>query len=116
MHWFYKISKSTINQFKSDMTNANNEMEFWKYEHRQMVRGLAIKIDQQFKYWGLTPTETTVGFLLLKGFSLKEIAKLRSTSESTVREQAGNIYHKSNLSGRAELTAFFLEDLLLPNE
>ena len=53
-----------------------------------------------------------IAFLIIKGFSLKEIASLRGTSEKTVRDQSSKIYLKTNLSGRAELTAFFLEDLL----
>jgi hypothetical protein len=31
-----------------------------------------------------------------------------------VRQHAVSVYRKSGLSGRAELAAFFLEDLLLP--
>ncbi|MCZ7679332.1 MAG: hypothetical protein M5U28_11460 [Sandaracinaceae bacterium] len=52
--------------------------------------------------------------LLLKGLSLKEIAAARDTGERTAREQARAVYRKSGLSGRAELAAFFLEDLLAP--
>ena len=55
-----------------------------------------------------------MAFLLLKGFSLKDIAELRRTHEKTVRAQAASIYAKSGLSGRSELSAFFLEDLLVP--
>ncbi len=39
---------------------------------------------------------------------------MRESSERTVRQQARAIYGKANLSGRAALSAFFLEDLLLP--
>jgi hypothetical protein len=31
-----------------------------------------------------------------------------------VRQHAGVVYQKAGLGGRAELSAFFLEDLLLP--
>ena len=41
------------------------------------------------------------------------IANLRATSERTVRQRAKDVYRKAGLSGRAELSAFFLEDLLL---
>ncbi|HEX6010849.1 MAG TPA: hypothetical protein VFY87_03400 [Geminicoccaceae bacterium] len=60
--------------------------------------------------------EQEVGLLLLKGFSHKEIARLRNATESTIRQQAASIYQKANLNGRASLSAFFLEDLLLPGE
>jgi DNA-binding NarL/FixJ family response regulator len=52
--------------------------------------------------------------LLLKGLSHKEIAAVRSTSERTIREQARAVYRKAGLPGRSALSAFFLEDLLLP--
>lgn len=39
---------------------------------------------------------------------------MRRTSERTVRQQALSVYRKAKLAGRAELSAFFLEDLLAP--
>jgi DNA-binding NarL/FixJ family response regulator len=39
---------------------------------------------------------------------------MRQTSERTVRQQALSIYRKSGLTGRSDLAAFFLEDVLLP--
>ena len=63
---------------------------------------------------GGTSAEREVSLFLLKGLSTKEIAAARRTSDQTVRQQARAIYAKAGLSGRAELAAFFLEDLLLP--
>ena len=63
---------------------------------------------------GTGNTNQKVGLFLLKGLSHKEIAEVRQTSERTIREQARAVYRKSNLSGRPALSAFFLEDLLLP--
>jgi DNA-binding NarL/FixJ family response regulator len=57
----------------------------------------------------------TRAFLLLKGFSLKEVAEVRGTTERTARTQSATIYTKAGLSNRAQLSAFFLEDLLLPS-
>ena len=76
--------------------------------------GLSAAIDSQFDRWQLTAAEREVALLLLKGLSHREIAALRDTSERTIRQQSQAIYAKSNLSGRAALSAFFLEDLLLP--
>jgi DNA-binding CsgD family transcriptional regulator len=81
---------------------------------RELLRGLGDAIDAQFDRWSLTPAEREIALLLLKGLSHKEIAAVRSASERTVRQQAQAIYAKANLSGRAALSAFFLEDLLLP--
>jgi DNA-binding NarL/FixJ family response regulator len=51
---------------------------------------------------------------MLKGLRHKEIAKIRHTSERTVRQQALAIYRKAGLEGRTDLAAYFLEDLLPP--
>ena len=66
--------------------------------------------------WKLTHAEKEVALLLLKGLSLKEVAELRHVSEKTARAQSFSVYAKSGLGGRAELSAFFLEDLMLPLE
>ena len=44
-----------------------------------------------------------------------DLAETLAVSERTVRQQALAVYAKSGLAGRAELAAFFLEDLLLPS-
>lgn len=116
MHWFYKVSQTTLNEVKTKLIETDKEARFWREENKHIVRGLSANIYEQFNIWHLTPTECEIGFLLLKGYSLQEIAEFKSKSERTVREQAGNIYHKANLTGRSELTAFFLEDLLSPHE
>jgi DNA-binding CsgD family transcriptional regulator len=64
--------------------------------------------------WKLTAAEKEVTFLLLKGFGFKEIAAFRNTSEKTARAQSTSVYAKAGLSGRTELAAFFLEDLMAP--
>ncbi|MDH3948451.1 MAG: DNA-binding response regulator [Gammaproteobacteria bacterium] len=69
-------------------------------------------VTQQFSEWMLTGSEIEVGWLLLKGLSLKEIAIVRSTQEKTVRQQASSIYKKSGVSGRHAFSAWFIEDIL----
>jgi DNA-binding CsgD family transcriptional regulator len=78
------------------------------------LEGLGAEIDRQFQAWGLTAAEREVGLLLVKGYSHKEIAALTGRGERTARQHAGTVYRKAGLAGRAELAAFFLEDLLLP--
>jgi len=69
-------------------------------------------VAQQFSDWQLTSSETEVGWLLLKGLSLKEIAIVRDTLEKTVRQQASSIYKKSGVAGRHAFSAWFIEDIL----
>ena len=99
-----------------DIEVARAEGTQWRTDMRELLKGLSSAIDAQFERWQLTSAEREIALLLLKGLSHKEIAALRDTSERTIRQQAQSIYGKSNLSGRAALSAFFLEDMLLPRE
>ena len=120
--WWQLLSSRRANKaLRANLTEAHaqaakltGEVDRWRSESQEHVRGLAEDIDRQFERWGLSPAEREVGLLLLKGLSLKEAAEVRSTSERTVRQQALAVYRKAGLAGRAELSAFFLEDLLLP--
>ncbi|HZX22944.1 MAG TPA: LuxR C-terminal-related transcriptional regulator [Woeseiaceae bacterium] len=105
-----------LERTRSDLAAARDRAEEWQRQNRELVRGLGIAIENQFAQWGLTRAESEVGLLLLKGLSHKEIAAVRDTSERTIREQARAVYRKSGLSGRSALSAFFLEDLLVPGE
>jgi DNA-binding CsgD family transcriptional regulator len=98
-----------------DLDAARVEAARWRAEASDLLAGLGVAIDMQFERWDLTGAEREVGLLLLKGLSHKEVADVRSTSERTVRQQALAIYRKAGIGGRAELSAFFLEDLLLPS-
>ena len=104
----YKNQRALIR----DLDAARIQGRQWRDETRALLKGLGEAIDRQFLTWKLTKAERDVGLLILKGLSLKEIAATRVTSERTIRAQARSIYVKAGLSGRAALSAFFLEDLL----
>lgn len=97
-----------------DFSAFKKEAEAWRADSRKYIDGLARAIDQQLSKWNLSVAEKEVAFLLLKGLSLKEVATVRNTTEKTARVQSMAIYAKAGVSGRSELSAFFLEDLLLP--
>ena len=90
------------------------ERDAWRQQSRRLMEGLGEAIDGQLQRWNLTRVERQTAFLLLKGYRHKEIARLTERSDRTVRQHAVDIYRKSGLAGRAELSAFFLEDMLLP--
>jgi DNA-binding CsgD family transcriptional regulator len=113
--WFQLVrARSTNRVLRADLTKARAEMQRFQAESQDLMRGLGEAIDRQFTRWQLSPAEREVALLLLKGLSHKDVADVRTTSERTVRQQALSVYRKAGLSGRAELAAFFLEDLLLP--
>lgn len=82
----------------------------------ELLAGVGQTVERQFLAWELTPAESEVALLLLKGLSFKEIAAVRGTGERTAREQARAAYRKAGVAGRAELSAWFIEDLLPPAE
>ncbi len=100
---------------RRDLERVRAEAERWRHDASAVLRGLGAAIDAQFETWGLSSAEREVALLLLKGLAHKEIAEARGTNEKTVRQQALSAYRKAGLAGRAELSAFFLEDLLLPS-
>ncbi|MFW7380618.1 MAG: helix-turn-helix transcriptional regulator [Oligoflexus sp.] len=116
------IGQKIIDNYQSQITRTQDEAErlrlvaeSWKKEAQSILKGLALQIDQQFTNWQFTPAEKEVAMFLIKGLSIKDIAEIREVKERTVRQQCMAIYRKSGLAGRSELSAFFLEDLLLPD-
>jgi DNA-binding CsgD family transcriptional regulator len=98
-----------------ELTETRADLQHWRTEAEGLLQGLGEAIDRQFQRWALSPAEREVGLMLLKGLSHKQIAQARGVSQRTVRQQAHSLYTKADLPGRADLAAFFLEDLLLPH-
>jgi DNA-binding CsgD family transcriptional regulator len=110
--WFR--SRESLVQTKHMLAERAAERDAWRASAEAAIAGLGHAIDERFTAWGLTPAEREVALLLLKGRSHKQIAYATGRSERTVRQHAVEVYEKSRLKGRAELAAFFLEDVLLP--
>ena len=91
------------------------ERDRWRASSLEALEGLGRAIDAQFGSWQLTGAEREVALLLLKGYGHKQIAAFTDRSERTARQHAGAVYQKAALGGRAELSAFFLQDLMLPD-
>lgn len=99
---------------RTGLLAARADAQRYRQHSQAFARGLASAIDAQLDAWAASTAEREVALLLLKGLSLKEIAAARATSERTARQQALALYKKAGVAGRAELSAFFLEDLLAP--
>ena len=92
------------------------ERDAWQDSARKALDGLGAAIDAQFSDWQLTPAEREVALLLLKGYSHKHVAQATGRSERTARQHAAAVYRKAGLGNRNELAAYFLEDLMLPQQ
>jgi DNA-binding CsgD family transcriptional regulator len=115
--WLWGLQTRTrrsLAQARASAESRATERDSWRARAETLLRGLGAAIDDQLRAWQLTPAERETALLLLKGYGHKEIAVLCGRSERTVRQHAVAVYRKSGLGGRAELAAFFLEDLLLP--
>lgn len=112
--WYVADSRRVASEEETERLRL--EQEAWEGRVSELLEGLGAAISDQFRTWGLTPAESRVALMLLKGFSHKRIARATETSERTVRQHSVAIYRKSGLAGRAELAGFFLETLLLPDE
>lgn len=71
-------------------------------------------LTDKFSEWKLTTAEREVALLIVKGFSVSEIAALRGKKEGTIKAHNSAIYAKSGLSGRVQLVSYFLEELTAP--
>jgi len=107
-------SARSVDELRRSLEARRIERDAWRASAENALDGLSRAIDAQFDAWALTPAERDVALLLLKGYSHKAIAKHTGRSPQTVRQHAAVVYRKGALSGRAELAAYFLEDLMLP--
>lgn len=100
----------------SDLDQVNlrlkKEQENFEKKISHLSNEFLSNIDEQFNQWQFSRGEKEIALLLIKGLSMKEIATIRGSNENTVRQQSSQIYKKSSLHGRMELSAFFLDDLL----
>jgi DNA-binding CsgD family transcriptional regulator len=107
--------RGEADELRTRLAAESEEAARWRSEAKDLIAGLSSAIDRQFERWALSPAEREIGLLLLKGLSHHEVAEIRGVSERTVRQQARSLYKKAGLSGRADLAAYFLEDLLVPS-
>lgn len=100
-----------INQMEDELIKVKHENDEFRNKVSVHTSAFSSAVEDQFNKWQLTASEKDIAILLIKGLSMKEIASVRNSQESTVRQQATSIYKKSKCENRQQLAAFFLEDL-----
>lgn len=111
-----KALNTELNSTKQSLSDIQQKAKTWQQNHLVLIQGFGEVIETQFNDWELSNSERDIGVMLLKGLSIKEIAEARKVKEKTVHQQCQSIYKKAGISGRNQLFAFFLEDLLLPSQ
>jgi DNA-binding CsgD family transcriptional regulator len=112
--WY--AASHVVSELKHSLAHREVERDAWKTRARMAMESLGTAVSLQLSDWNLTSTERETAVFLLKGYSTKRIARVTGRSDRTVRQHAVEVYRKSGLDGRAELAAFFLGDLTLPEE
>ncbi len=107
-------SARSVDELRRSLEANQEERDAWRTSAVLALEGMGRAIDAQFSSWQLTSAGRDVALLLLKGYSHKAIGRQTQRSPQTVRQHAAAVYKKAGLAGRAELSAFFLEDLMLP--
>jgi DNA-binding CsgD family transcriptional regulator len=111
---WWRAERSLV-EMRERLAARKAERDEWRESARKALEGLGQAVDAQFRAWQLTPAEREVALLLLKGYSHKHVASATGRSERTARQHATAVYQKAGLGSRAELSAYFLEELLLPD-
>jgi putative tricarboxylic transport membrane protein len=101
-----------LQEVSQEVERRAREMERQTQDMAAVRVGMNAQVEREFGRWGLTSAERSVAHLTLKGLRLKDIARVRNTSDRTVRQQAQAIYRKAGLDGRTDLAAYFLEGVL----
>ncbi|MGK7312675.1 MAG: helix-turn-helix transcriptional regulator [Candidatus Longimicrobiales bacterium M2_2A_002] len=110
---WWRAERSAM-ELRRSLEERKAERDAWRQSAEQALEGLGVAINEKFDEWELTPAEREVALYLLKGHTHKGIARLTDRGHQTVRQHAAAVYRKADLAGRAELSAFFLEGLMLP--
>lgn len=93
------------------------------FMHRAALRRAKERLDgvrhdfsglvaRRFHEWELSPAETEIAMLTVKGLRIADIARMRECSEGTVKSHLTSIFRKSGTRSRPELLAHFVDDFL----
>jgi len=107
--WEIHKRTTSLRRLSHSLVQHKKQLSLINAQFDQAQQTFALAISVQFEQWQLTNSEQEVALMLLKGYSLQEIADIRDTKEKTVRQQASTIYSKSDLEGRHGLAAHFLD-------
>ncbi|MCE9600139.1 MAG: helix-turn-helix transcriptional regulator [Spirochaetia bacterium] len=101
-----------LRETHSHLLQARQDLDDFRNKNREVLQGMRQAILSQFQGWGLSPSETRIAEFLVRGYSTRQVGAMLKKSERTVRNQALAVYRKSGMTGRSDLSAFFLQDIM----
>ena len=112
----YKKNNKLLQNSENRVMELTAQRQEYLQKHENLIRGMKEAITNQLKTWGLSAAEIEITLLLMRGYSHKQIAGQLEKSEKTVRNQSLAVYKKTGMTGRNDLTAFFIEDIFSLDE
>jgi len=110
--YILKTTAAEVNRTHRSLEKLRRDSEEFRRKNLSTLEDMRQAILAQFVDWKFSPVESTIAELLIRGLSTKQIAARLEKSERTVRNQSLAIYAKSGMTGRSDLAAFFLHDIL----
>jgi len=107
----YKKNNKMLQSSENRVMELTAQRQDYLQKHENLIRGMKEAITSQLEKWGLSAAEVEITLLLMRGYSHKQIAARLDKSEKTVRNQSLAVYKKTGMTGRNDLTAFFIEDI-----
>ena len=105
--WF--VFTRRLRDARQAAAEARGELDTFRKRHSSAIEQMRAAIHSQFDRWRIAEA-------LIRGHSIRQIAAGQSKQEQTVRNQAASVYAKSGMTGRSDLAAFFLTDILGEDE
>lgn len=110
--YIIRSSSLALRVSRTKLEQIQRENEEFRRINRNALDHMWEGIAAQFQFWKLSAVESQVAEHLIRGYSMKQIAAMLGKSERTVRNQARAVYEKSGMTGRSDLAAFFIQDVV----
>jgi len=107
-----RMTALDIRRSDASLEKARRDLEDFRQKNHELLENMWQAIQRQFIQWNLSVSERKIAEHLIRGYSSKQTAAMLGKSERTVRNQAYSVYQKSGMTGRSDLAAFFLQDIL----
>lgn len=116
-HLIFEILAVTVLGFGMVLLSVYiTELKTKNARQRETLHSLRNDFDShvhaQFNEWSLTPSESDIALLLMRGLASKDIAELRNCTVGTVKVHSHNVFRKAGVTSRVELMSLFLDEFM----
>lgn len=110
--YLWVFFRKDIIKKQTRIDSLDQKLSHFQNEYKDALSSLSQGILKQLDHWKLSASEKKVAIALIRGYPIKQIAAILNRQERTIRNQATSIYDKTQMTGRNDLAAFFLSEIL----